>query len=214
MKVIMGNEPETKSALTGDKKVSLAITIGIIGFLLAKHHAFLTPHAFKITMAVIAFLVVALLLKAIPERAAKQGSNSLEEIAEQDNKVMPKISNGRIAYDNYREGLVRRAKKHNSFVNMATFIFLLAAIAIYVLNLSMIMLIACVVLAVMSRSFSISSNRWLSSAEYYSFPGARLQNMQHRCIFCGGKGIYIKGLYASNNRYAYCTKCESPLFVK
>ncbi|BBP02562.1 hypothetical protein [Sulfuriferula nivalis] len=73
MKFIMGHEAETKPVLTGTQKVNLAITAGVIGLLVATHgHKLLSAHAYAVVLSVIAFTVIALLLKAIPARAAKK----------------------------------------------------------------------------------------------------------------------------------------------
>ena len=55
-------------------------------------------------------------------------------------------------------------------------------------------------------------DRWLSQAEYYSITGSCDHNGEHRCIFCGNKGIYRQGEYAGNTKYAQCSKCQEALF--
>jgi hypothetical protein len=54
--------------------------------------------------------------------------------------------------------------------------------------------------------------RWAVESEYYSLPHSKA-NGHHRCIFCGAKGIYRKGQYASNYVYSRCTKCSGNLYV-
>jgi hypothetical protein len=121
---------------------------------------------------------------------------------------------GREAYDNYRKELARRAAKRNPVVWGLFSIFGLIALASYFLNQDLAVVGAFIVVALVSLAFSINPNRWLSPSEYYSFPGARFESGQHRCIFCGAKGIYRRGEYKTNNKYAQCSQCESPLFAE
>lgn len=67
------------------------------------------------------------------------------------------------------------------------------------------------VILVLSATF-MGRNRWLTQEEYYSITGSRNHNGEHRCIFCGNKGIYRQGEYAGNTKYAQCSKCQEPLF--
>ncbi len=53
---------------------------------------------------------------------------------------------------------------------------------------------------------------WLSAREYYSLPESRDSSGNHRCVKCNGRGIYRKGEYQTDNRYARCSKCELELF--
>ena len=61
-------------------------------------------------------------------------------------------------------------------------------------------------------------NKSTSKSQYYSLPGSRFDNGDHRCIFCGmrareGRGIYTHGQYKSNIRFHECSKCKTQLFV-
>lgn len=71
--------------------------------------------------------------------------------------------------------------------------------------------IAFYVLLVLAATFR-GRDRWLTQGEYYSITGSRDHNGKHRCIFCSNKGIYTRGEYAGNTKYAQCSKCEEPLF--
>lgn len=70
------------------------------------------------------------------------------------------------------------------------------------------------VLAFLAFKGLAAKDRWLVENEYYSLSDSRDKNGEHRCIFCGGRGIYRKGEYASNVVYAGCSKCKSPLFTE
>lgn len=59
-----------------------------------------------------------------------------------------------------------------------------------------------------------SPNRWLFRGEYYRIPGSAYPNGDHRCIFCGNKGIWRQGEYKGNSTYARCSKCQESLFVE
>lgn len=65
---------------------------------------------------------------------------------------------------------------------------------------------------VILTSIFMGRDRWLSQAEYYSITGSRDDNGEHRCLFCGNRGIYRHGEYAGNTQYAKCSKCQEPLF--
>jgi hypothetical protein len=51
-----------------------------------------------------------------------------------------------------------------------------------------------------------------SEADYYSVPGSRDDDGEHRCIHCGGRGIYRHGEYKSVSKYADCSKCKKNLW--
>lgn len=54
---------------------------------------------------------------------------------------------------------------------------------------------------------------WLrSSTLYYEIEGSRDAQGKHRCIKCGGRGIWRKGQYKSNDVYCYCSKCQFGLW--
>jgi hypothetical protein len=57
----------------------------------------------------------------------------------------------------------------------------------------------------------------ISRSQYYSLPGSRFDNGDHRCIFCGnraqyGRGIYTHGQYRSSTKFHECSKCKEELF--
>lgn len=54
--------------------------------------------------------------------------------------------------------------------------------------------------------------RWLTRAEYYSLSDSRDESGEHRCVFCGHRGIHTQGEYASNVKYSRCSACQEPLF--
>jgi hypothetical protein len=54
--------------------------------------------------------------------------------------------------------------------------------------------------------------RRVRPAEYYAIPHSSDAQGQHRCIFCGNRGIYKKGEYKTNNTHSHCSKCEELLF--
>lgn len=50
------------------------------------------------------------------------------------------------------------------------------------------------------------------SSDYYSLPHSRDASGGHRCIWCGGRGIWRKGQYKSNATFANCSSCKTLLF--
>ena len=54
----------------------------------------------------------------------------------------------------------------------------------------------------------------ISSKDYYALPHSRDTSGNHRCIFCGNKGIYRKGEYKTNNTHSSCSKCQKHLFTE
>jgi hypothetical protein len=58
----------------------------------------------------------------------------------------------------------------------------------------------------------VDPRRW-REAEYYSVPGSRDADGEHRCIHCGHRGIHRHGKYRSNTTYADCSRCKEPLWV-
>jgi hypothetical protein len=54
----------------------------------------------------------------------------------------------------------------------------------------------------------------VSSRDYYLLPHARDASGEHRCIFCGNRGIYRRGQYKTNNTLSSCSKCQQHLFTE
>lgn len=59
----------------------------------------------------------------------------------------------------------------------------------------------------------IASNLGWTEADYYSIPGSKDSNGEHRCIHCGHRGIYRHGEYKTNNEHAKCSKCKEHLWT-
>jgi hypothetical protein len=62
------------------------------------------------------------------------------------------------------------------------------------------------------------TDKSISQAQYYSLPGSRFDNGDHRCIFCGmraknGRGIYTHGQYRSSIKFHECSKCKELLYT-
>lgn len=53
----------------------------------------------------------------------------------------------------------------------------------------------------------------LSQAEYEALPGAVTEN-GHRCIFCGGRGIYRHTPYKTDTTLADCSRCKGELWAE
>ena len=51
-----------------------------------------------------------------------------------------------------------------------------------------------------------------TSNEYYSIPHSKDASGNHRCIYCGNKGVYVQGEYRTNNKHSSCSKCKEHLF--
>ena len=52
-----------------------------------------------------------------------------------------------------------------------------------------------------------------TSQNYYSIPHSKDSSNNHRCIFCGSRGIYRKGEYKTENTHSSCSKCQAHLFT-
>jgi hypothetical protein len=74
--------------------------------------------------------------------------------------------------------------------------------------------IVCGVIAILAGLAIQRADRWLTRGEYYSITGALDQRGEHRCIFCGARGIFRQGQYATNNSFAKCSKCQKSLFAE
>jgi hypothetical protein len=66
--------------------------------------------------------------------------------------------------------------------------------------------------------FGSMGKKAISQSQYYSLPGSRFNNGDHRCIFCGmrakdGRGIYTHGQYRSSTKFHECSKCKEELFT-
>lgn len=54
----------------------------------------------------------------------------------------------------------------------------------------------------------------VSASAYYAIPHSLDAKGEHRCIFCGNRGIWRKGVYRTNNKIANCSKCKAELFYE
>ena len=69
-----------------------------------------------------------------------------------------------------------------------------------------------VVGAVVAIFIVVFTSSTLSRNEYYALPLSKVGG-SHRCIFCGGKGIYTKGVYASDTKENYCSNSQCGKFL-
>lgn len=53
----------------------------------------------------------------------------------------------------------------------------------------------------------------LRERDYYKLPGSRNLKGHHRCIMCGGSGLYRRSGYKSTLEKCRCSKCQAILFV-
>ena len=49
--------------------------------------------------------------------------------------------------------------------------------------------------------------------EYQALPGSADASGKHRCVFCGHRGVFRSGQYASSSTWSQCTGCRKHLFV-
>ncbi|ATB42945.1 hypothetical protein CYFUS_008424 [Cystobacter fuscus] len=54
----------------------------------------------------------------------------------------------------------------------------------------------------------------VSASNYYSIPHSNDAEGEHRCIFCGNRGIWRKGVCRTNDKIANCSKCKAQLFYE
>lgn len=53
----------------------------------------------------------------------------------------------------------------------------------------------------------------MRSSDYYAIAHSRDSAGHHRCIWCGNKGIWRQGEYATNNTHHRCSKCQVHFFT-
>ncbi len=58
----------------------------------------------------------------------------------------------------------------------------------------------------------ICATRVVTEEFYYTIPTSRDVNGNHRCIFCGNKGIYKSTIYRTSTTVNACSKCSKELF--
>ena len=58
-----------------------------------------------------------------------------------------------------------------------------------------------------------SSVEGIGGVEYRSLPGSVDASGKHRCVYCGHRGVFRQGQYASNSTWHQCTGCRKHLFV-
>ena len=70
-----------------------------------------------------------------------------------------------------------------------------------------------IIAAFMACTWSVLFVHRVSQKNYYALPHARDESGEHRCIFCGGRGIFRKGVYNSSTVHSNCSKCQKRLFT-
>lgn len=60
--------------------------------------------------------------------------------------------------------------------------------------------------------FLKSPTRSITRKEYYTIAHSSNEHGAHRCIFCGNRGIYIRGQYKSDVKHSQCSRCGKTLF--
>lgn len=53
----------------------------------------------------------------------------------------------------------------------------------------------------------------LTSDYYYMIDKSKDKHGNHRCIYCGGKGVHKRTIYKTDDVVAKCTKCQKTLFI-
>lgn len=56
--------------------------------------------------------------------------------------------------------------------------------------------------------------RRIRMKDYYGLPHSRDADGEHRCIFCGNRGVWRRGEYRTENTHAHCSKCQEHLYVQ
>ena len=69
------------------------------------------------------------------------------------------------------------------------------------------------IVAVVACAWTVWLEQRVSQKNYYALPHARDEEGEHRCIFCGGRGIFHKGVYNSSTVHSNCSKCQKRLFT-
>ena len=54
----------------------------------------------------------------------------------------------------------------------------------------------------------------IQKKHYYAIPHSRDPQGQHRCIFCGHRGIFLKSQDRANRTHNHCSRCEELLFTE
>ena len=121
---------------------------------------------------------------------------------------------------------VRRARaKRNSKYSDRGFILLFLAVALgcstYLLYRSQVpdtvfwtAFVLTIILVVAAFIYFGMVGDWMTPYEYYSIRGSRYANGDHRCVYCGWRGIWRKGEYQGNTTYCRCSKCKKALFIE
>jgi hypothetical protein len=68
------------------------------------------------------------------------------------------------------------------------------------------------IFAFVLSSWMVTRAYRVDKSDYYSLPHALDGDSEHRCIFCGSRGIYRQGQYKTNNTHSNCSKCQERLF--
>lgn len=54
----------------------------------------------------------------------------------------------------------------------------------------------------------------ISEGEYAALPGARDAHGNHRCVYCGNRGVWKHTPYKTNSTIAACSKCKKELYCE
>lgn len=73
--------------------------------------------------------------------------------------------------------------------------------------------IAALVLGLLSLTLYLKIKKSVDEQFYYTIPTSKDEHGNHRCIFCGNKGIHKSTIYRTSTTVNTCTKCRTGLFV-
>lgn len=118
----------------------------------------------------------------------------------------------------YEELLATNRRNRNIVRTMTLFMAAVVAVGTIVLSArpqsgQTSLLGGFIALVLISASLGAAS-KFLNQKSYYTVPGSRDVHGDHRCLRCGGKGIYRSTQYQTTTTRAVCSKCKLPFWTE
>lgn len=103
-----------------------------------------------------------------------------------------------------------KEKAYNSIAVIVIFSIILALMCLLAGNILGV-LIGTAFIGIFFLTFLLAKKS-VTEQYYYTLPASKDSEGNHRCIFCGNKGIYKSTIYQTNTVVNACSKCQKPLF--
>lgn len=144
----------------------------------------------------------------------KRKGNTSNNTANKNDMNFQDSHNHKSVYPNKQAVTLHEAKQQEKAYNSVAVIVIFSIILVLVILMTQNLLGSCIGAFFVAIFFFtlLFAKKSVTEQYYYTLPGSRDSEKNHKCIFCGNKGIYKSTIYQTNTVVNSCSKCQKPLF--